>query len=293
MFDIVDFPKTPRIARRLVEMSQIGGLSVSDDIIELANHGMITQQEFDSVDVVLTKKEKSAIQFITDRNGRAIVLEDPSNKANTASIAYIRLTKKIPALIVTNFSTIIRWILLIRNVYPEASINVFHVKKDRIIDLAPTIPDDNNLIISNKPVDDCDFYISIPSEIYKSNIMKKKRFKQVIINHISDVGSVANIVLNTIKSLCIEVKSILIFVNIRQCVAQARSSYDISIDDVKWDTNNLAIRTSIEYLYPNIQLTPFIRSDFAHLTKHLTSNNISSDRSKWLLMLNICPYLVR
>jgi len=286
MFDIVDLPKTPRIARRLVEMSRIGGLSVTDDIIELASYGLITQQEFDDVDVALTEKEKAALQFITDRNGRAVVLEDPSNKANTTSIAYVRLTKKLPALIVTNLPTFIRWVLLIRDVYPEASINVFDTRKHKISDLASTA-DNINLIVSNEPVDGCDFYIAVPSEIYRTDAMEKIKFKQVIINHISDVGSITNAVLNTIKFLCIEVKSTLIFVNIRQCVAQARSSDDIRISDVKWNENNLAIKTSIEYLYPNIHLAPFISSNFGHLTKHLDSNNIDVDRSKWLPILNI------
>ena len=46
MFDIVDLPKTPRIARRLIEMAAIGGIVLEPAVYELAKQDISKYYSF-------------------------------------------------------------------------------------------------------------------------------------------------------------------------------------------------------------------------------------------------------
>lgn len=296
MFDIIDLPKTPRIARRLVEMSKIGGLEVESEIVELAEKDLISVKNFDNLPFSLTKKEVDTIQFISDRRGRCVVLEDSTIKANNSVLSHVWMTNKFPVLIITNVTKYIDWFYLIHSIWPEATINIFGRGVLRRTDILQNIISMNNpnVFITNEPNKGCDFYITKPSEVYKNNLMKMNKFSQVIVNYVTDIGFVTKNTSNELGHICTEVPASLIIVNICQCVSSARVSNFICFDDINWeDENNLAIKTILQFLHPNIRFLPFIVHEYEHLGSHIKENNINISSGNWLPIMNICPHLVK
>lgn len=295
MFDIVDLPKTPRIARRLIEMAAVGGIDIDPSMYQLAREDLGYRTKLAGLPYNLSEHELNTIQFIMDRYGRAVVLESMHHRANRAALAYTWLKNEFPVLIVTNTITQGKWVNIILKIFPEAKINIFGKQRFQKSDIeAVSLEAIGNLSVTSLPEEGYDFYIAKPTEVYRGELLKKNRIAQVIINHVTDIGSLTRATLNDIEHLCTETYSSLVFVNIQQCVSHARTkNTDVSLSDVDWKDHNLAIKSSHQILFPQITFMPYMTGEYDRLDSHLEENHITLDRSKWLPIVNICPHLVR
>ncbi len=290
MFQIVDLPKTPKIARRLLDMANIGAVKITDDITNLAKEGVVSQSDLPGFPVSLSEKELQTIQFIRDRNGRGVVLEGVAHNIFTRAtvLGYVMIEDAFPLLIIANNHLQQAWIQSIRTIWPNKRINVC-----RGTHAATDDEHVNDVVISSEPLEDCDIYFVKPALLNQIDITKKVKINQVVVNYVPDIGSVTRITVDNTKNICLEIQSSLVIINLQQCVSIARTKNTvIGIDDINWQDINLATRTSFEILSPHSSLPHYLVGEHGWINSHLEENGITPNRRAWLPILNICPYLV-
>lgn len=296
MFDIVNLPKSPRIARRLVEFAKIGGLLLSHDIYKLAEQELIHEEFFSTKNLQLTTNELNAVQFISDRRGRCVVLEDNLSSASRAIIGYTKIKNKFPIVIITNNLVKDRWIPLIKEFWPEATINL-------IVNTAAADPEQDKtttLTITTLPQAGFDFYIMSPDKLYTGELLKKNRIAQMIVGYIgyNNSGPLIRRIVNNIEKASIETEGTIFVATNNISMPDNKNllfnrKNDIpNTTDSEWQNMSLALQFA-RILHPTAAaFQNFISGEFSQLEDHLTENGITLKRYDWLPILNICPYLI-
>lgn len=155
MYQKVSLPLDPSIARRLIDFEKVGGLTVSDELRKLAEQTDYNLEDLNEFKDVYG----DVVQFISDRKGRCILIEN-RHKLLRSTLMYVALNNKLPLLIaVPNHAHDEKFIAMIKEFLPDASIS--------------TDPNYDESI---------DVYIATPEEVYiREGLAKRVRFAQVIL----------------------------------------------------------------------------------------------------------------
>ncbi|NJO64307.1 MAG: hypothetical protein HC836_40910 [Richelia sp. RM2_1_2] len=269
-------------------MAEIGGITLDSAIIELANEAPAYKNDLSRFNN-LTQNKIQTIQFIDDRLGRCILLSKNAINAVNTALTYTWCQNKLPILVVTNTSQILQTITTIEQIWPDKLINIFGpgVNNTKINDI-----NNKNVVVTNLPNLECEIFITKPDSVYLGDLMKKRYINQMIVNHVHDLGSVIRSNQQSLELSYTEISSVIVIINLNQCVSQARMSSTLTINDINWQQHNLAVSTATLSLFPQVTFMPYWDGEHSNLNSHLASNNIHINREKWLPLLNICPHLI-
>lgn len=102
MYDTVTLPRTPAMARRVVEYGEVNGSEVPSSLQSLAQTDVIGGEQLDNLPITPTKSQTSALQYLRDRDGKAVVVTQAESVARATAINYITLNQFERVLIVVS-----------------------------------------------------------------------------------------------------------------------------------------------------------------------------------------------
>lgn len=288
MYERLTLSKDPKIARRLLDIAYAGGLDIDERIASLALENIISQENFVTFPLELTSKQIEATQFIRDRNGRCLVL-DSNKQARDSLLAHVWLENAFPLLIVVNKKNQDRWLDTIERIWPDKKINIFgdHRPKESRNNVSFTLP----------PELDCDIYITKAASVYDGELMKKTRFRQVIIDHVLDSGSTPHHMVEKIQALCKETVASAIVIHIRQVIRRAKENNVLNdeevFDKINWEGDNIVFNTLRTFLYQHTSCDIPSLDNHERTQINLKENGFGEDKRLLLPIMNICDKLIK
>jgi len=275
MYELAKLPKNPAIARQLLNMADLGGLSVPANLYDLAIEDLVSLDDLSDFTLAPADIDLSVLQYMNDRNGRCVVLET-RHKALPSIIARIWMYDLFPLLITADNSTsCVKWQTALEKAFPNKSIS------------------------AGSPEElGHDVYIMHSTHIYDEEMLKKTRFKQVIIDFsYSQVTSTKQKSLSMLHNLAIETFSVTVVSNLRTLIHKNNNNINLTDSEIlkliDLDNRNKLIALWGNILYPRNTFAKIFNNEYERINEHISSKGYNLTKTNSLLSaMNICTVLI-
>ena len=266
MHDITTISKKPNVARRLLDFVNLGVMNVNDELLELAKTDLVSNN------YNLSEEAMKGLQFIEDRNGRCIALEI-NNNAIKPSLIHTLSNDKFPLLILTT--------------KPENFLG----------DIAELMPDKKVVIGEGNCMAEAsaDIFILPLNSVYKTPLLRKNRFKQLIID--KGIALSHGTTVTNAQFVCREITSSIIIMNVKSLIKNSKDEVLTSeqiLERYTWNTQNdiyIMLSNVLAAEDGNVFGSMLCESIFGRherLERHLTSQGYPTDKRLFLPLFNIC-----
>lgn len=185
MHDIKTLKATPGLARRLLEFSQMNHMTFGEDLIDLAMQNLVSLSQLAGFPKAIGDVEMSALQFVQDWDGRAMLLCNNRDRARNIALANAWLNGGI-TVVMAEPKEYAAWAQLVRDVWPDAKISVFG--NPRYQKQNTQFPD--GVEFEERPDTSADFFITSYGGVIWHNLLNTVDVSQTIIEELDKPGTV-------------------------------------------------------------------------------------------------------
>lgn len=219
MYDIKELKATPGLARRLLAFSQMNKMTFDSKLADLALSGLINKSDLQGFPFELDQNQLSSLQFITDWNGRGMLLCDTGCRGREVALANMWL-RGGKTLILSQPKYYHQWAELVQNIYPEAKISVFG--NPRYNEKSRTFPKGTEF--KEAPEVDADVFITSYGSLIWHNLLTLSDINQTIIEELDHAGAINYKWEDSVKGVFHEVPAPLFIQDINQLPQNAGRS---------------------------------------------------------------------
>lgn len=209
MFETKTFNASGGMARRLLAFAQLNQMNFDNKLIELAERDLLTKEELNSLPMILTGPEITALQHVMDWKGRAMLLDEGQAGCRKVAMASAFLNGG-RTLILAQPAYYAQWATMAREVWPNAIISVFG--NPRYAPKGTAYP--AGVHFSEHPNFEADVFITSYGGLIWNDFLSKTTVDQTLIEEMDHLNSVNYKWTDAVQSLFHELPRPLLLQNV-------------------------------------------------------------------------------
>lgn len=271
MFETKTLKANGGTARRLLAFAQLNQMDFDSKLVELAERDLLTKQELDSLPMVLTGPEITALQHVMDWQGRAMLLDEGHAGGRKVALASAFLNGG-RTLILVQPTYYAQWATMVREVWPDANISVFG--NPRYAPKGTAYPRGVNF--TEHPDMEADVFISSYGGIIWNDFVGKTIVDQTIVEEMDHLNAVNYKWTDAVQSLFHELPRPLLLQNVYNLPNDAGRDNMSSLQSGGSRALDFIGQMISKYLWAGIHtITPFTQGSPREVQDYLDRKNYS------------------
>jgi len=256
MYDVKTLPRTPGMARRLLQFAQLNDMQFDSQLAELALEDLLDHTALENFPYEVPASVVPALQHIRDWQGRAMLFCTSKEEGMVTALAHLWTSGQKRTLILTKPNLYPEWAEGIQKIWPDAKISVFGNQRYQ----TRNIKYPAGIEFQETPDLTADVMITSYTGVIWNNLIGSELLEQTVVDELDNNSAYPYKWEATLKEMFREIPSPLFIQNINSLPKDAKRDIVASLMSPTSQASEFVLKTLSSFVWGGIPLNGIAHS---------------------------------